>query len=136
MPPIDITRGDGVRYDVVAIGNALVDVIAAVPDEFLVNEDVVKGSMTLVDSTRSAHLYSRISTQHKPAVVLRPTPHTALQVWVGEQASSAKSPTTTWAACLVQTWTKLVLGFIPAQRAQPNQLADASLRLRRTGSAA
>ena len=61
MPPIDITRGDGVRYDVVAIGNALVDVIAAVPDEFLVNEDVVKGSMTLVDSTRSAHLYSRIS---------------------------------------------------------------------------
>jgi sugar/nucleoside kinase (ribokinase family) len=61
VPPIDITRGDGVRYDVVAIGNALVDVIAAVPDEFLVNEDVVKGSMTLVDSTRSAHLYSRIS---------------------------------------------------------------------------
>ena len=61
MPPIDITRGDGVRYDVVAIGNALVDVIAAVPDEFLVNEDVVKGSMTLVDADRSAHLYSRIS---------------------------------------------------------------------------
>jgi sugar/nucleoside kinase (ribokinase family) len=61
VPPIDITRGDGVRYDVVAIGNALVDVIAAVPDEFLVNEDVVKGSMTLVDSTRSAHLYSRIT---------------------------------------------------------------------------
>jgi sugar/nucleoside kinase (ribokinase family) len=61
VPPIDITRDDGVRYDVVAIGNALVDVIAAVPDEFLVDEDVVKGSMTLVDSTRSAHLYSRIS---------------------------------------------------------------------------
>ena len=61
MPPIDITRGDGVRYDVVAIGNALVDVIAAVPDEFLVNENVVKGSMTLVDAERSAHLYSRIS---------------------------------------------------------------------------
>jgi sugar/nucleoside kinase (ribokinase family) len=61
VPPIDITRGDGVRYDVVAIGNALVDVIAAVPDEFLVNENVVKGSMTLVDAERSAHLYSRIS---------------------------------------------------------------------------
>ena len=61
MPPIDITRDQGVRYDVVAIGNALVDVIAAVPDEFLVNENVVKGSMTLVDAERSAHLYSRIS---------------------------------------------------------------------------
>ena len=61
MPPIDLTRDDGVRYDVVAIGNALVDVIAAVEDQFLEVEQVVKGSMTLVDADRSAHLYSRIT---------------------------------------------------------------------------
>ena len=63
VPTIDSTRDGGVRYDVVAIGNALVDVIAAVEDQFLEVEQVVKGSMTLVDSDRSAHLYSRI-TKH------------------------------------------------------------------------
>jgi sugar/nucleoside kinase (ribokinase family) len=47
-------------YDVVAIGNALVDVIGAVPEEFLEREQVVKGSMTLVDAARSAHLFSRL----------------------------------------------------------------------------
>ena len=61
MPTIDSIRDGGVRYDVVAIGNALVDVIAAVEDQFLDVEQVVKGSMTLVDSDRSAHLYSRIT---------------------------------------------------------------------------
>jgi radical SAM protein with 4Fe4S-binding SPASM domain len=61
VPTIDSTRDGGVRYDVVAIGNALVDVIAAVEDQFLEVEQVVKGSMTLVYSDRSAHLYSRIT---------------------------------------------------------------------------
>ena len=61
VPPIDLTRDDGIRYDAVAIGNALVDVIAAVEDQFLDVEQVVKGSMTLVDAERSAHLYSRIT---------------------------------------------------------------------------
>jgi len=61
VPPIDLTAQDGVRYDVVAIGNALVDVIASVDDEFLIRESVVKASMTLVDAQRSQHLYSRIT---------------------------------------------------------------------------
>ena len=61
MPPIDLTRDASLTYDVVTIGNALVDVIAAVEDRFLVDEDVVKGSMTLVDANRSAHLFSRIT---------------------------------------------------------------------------
>ena len=61
MPPIDLTRDASLTYDVVTIGNALVDVIAAVEDRFLEDESVVKGSMTLVDADRSAHLFSRIS---------------------------------------------------------------------------
>jgi len=61
VPPIDLTRDASLTYDVVTIGNALVDVIAAVEDRFLVDEDVVKGSMTLVDADRSAHLFSRIT---------------------------------------------------------------------------
>lgn len=97
MPPIDITRGDGVRYDVVAIGNALVDVIAAVPDEFLVNENVVKGSMTLVDAERSAHLYSRISNPTQTSGGSASNTAYGLASLEVAQVLLAKSPTTNWA---------------------------------------
>ena len=44
-------------YDVVGIGNALVDVIAHAGDEFLVEHELVKGAMTLVDTERAMALY-------------------------------------------------------------------------------
>ena len=40
----------GIQYDVVGIGNALVDVIAHADDGFIGKHDLVKGSMTLVDT--------------------------------------------------------------------------------------
>lgn len=43
--------------DMVAVGNAIVDVISSVPDAFIVDHQLVKGSMTLVDADRSAQLY-------------------------------------------------------------------------------
>jgi sugar/nucleoside kinase (ribokinase family) len=46
-----------VRFDVVGIGNALVDVIAHADDEFIGEHDLVKGSMTLVDTDRALYLY-------------------------------------------------------------------------------
>lgn len=61
MPPSNLTNDPGVRFDAVAIGNALVDVLASVDEEFLVAENLVKGSMMLVDSDRSHHLYSRVT---------------------------------------------------------------------------
>ncbi len=61
MPPVDTSNDHSLTYDVVAIGNALVDVIGSVPEDFLAREGVTKGSMTLVDAQRSAHLFSRIS---------------------------------------------------------------------------
>ena len=45
------------RFDVVGIGNALVDVIAHADDGFIQRESLVKGSMTLVDTDRALHLY-------------------------------------------------------------------------------
>jgi len=45
-------------YDVLAIGNAIVDVIASVDDAFLVRHDLVKGSMELVDAERAEKLYA------------------------------------------------------------------------------
>ena len=44
-------------YDVAAIGNAIVDVIAHAEDSFLVREALVKGTMTLVDAPRAEALY-------------------------------------------------------------------------------
>ena len=43
--------------DVVGVGNAIVDVIAAVPDSFIGDHDLIKGAMTLVGADRSAALY-------------------------------------------------------------------------------
>jgi sugar/nucleoside kinase (ribokinase family) len=42
---------------VVGIGNAVVDVIAPVEDRFLTKHDIHKGTMTLVDQTRSRQIY-------------------------------------------------------------------------------
>jgi sugar/nucleoside kinase (ribokinase family) len=46
--------------DVVAIGNAIVDVIAQAEDEFVTSEGVAKGSMRLMDEATSDSLYSRM----------------------------------------------------------------------------
>jgi sugar/nucleoside kinase (ribokinase family) len=42
---------------VVGIGNALVDVISHAPDDFLARHELVKGSMTLVETERPVELY-------------------------------------------------------------------------------
>lgn len=46
------------RLDVVAIGNAIVDVLAQVEDPFLADHDVEKGIMTLIDQDRAKQLYA------------------------------------------------------------------------------
>ena len=46
------------RYDVVAIGNAIVDVMAPCEDELIAELDLAKGGMTLVDTDRAQELYS------------------------------------------------------------------------------
>jgi sugar/nucleoside kinase (ribokinase family) len=46
------------HFDVVAIGNAIVDVIARVEDPFLAENGVQKGVMTLIDQARAAELYA------------------------------------------------------------------------------
>ena len=48
------------RYDVIGIGNALVDVLVQVDDIKLGTVGLAKGSMTLVDDTESDRLYSQL----------------------------------------------------------------------------
>ncbi|MGA0603644.1 adenosine kinase [Caulobacter sp. KR2-114] len=48
------------QYDVAAIGNAIVDVIAQAQDAFLDAEALSKGSMMLIDEARAHQLYGRM----------------------------------------------------------------------------
>ena len=48
-------------YDVAAIGNAIVDVIAPAEEGFLHSESLVKGSMQLIDEARGVELYGRMA---------------------------------------------------------------------------
>ena len=48
------------RYDVVGIGNALVDVLSRVEDDFLAANGIEKGIMTLIDTARAAELYGQM----------------------------------------------------------------------------
>ncbi len=49
------------RYDVAALGNAIVDVIASCDEAFLTREGLVKGSMQLIDEARATALYDRMA---------------------------------------------------------------------------
>jgi sugar/nucleoside kinase (ribokinase family) len=55
------------NYDVAAMGNAIVDVIAAVDDEFLLRHNIAKGVMTLVDEYRANQLYHAFPERHESA---------------------------------------------------------------------
>jgi sugar/nucleoside kinase (ribokinase family) len=45
------------RYDVLGIGNAIVDIIARAEDDFLVGHDMHKGAMALIDEKRAEAIY-------------------------------------------------------------------------------
>jgi sugar/nucleoside kinase (ribokinase family) len=47
-------------FDVLAIGNAIVDVIASHPDSFLLEQGIPKGSMRLISAEEAATLYGRM----------------------------------------------------------------------------
>ncbi len=46
------------QFDVVGVGNAIVDVIALVDDAFIDEHDLAKGAMALIDAERATQLYA------------------------------------------------------------------------------
>lgn len=48
------------RFDVLCIGNAIVDILSRMDDSFLESEGLVKGSMNLIDAERAQTLYAKI----------------------------------------------------------------------------
>ena len=45
------------RYDVLGIGNAIVDVIARTEEDFLLKQGMNKGGMALIDEARAERIY-------------------------------------------------------------------------------
>ena len=54
------------RYDVLGLGNAIVDVITRADDDFLVAQGLRKGGMTLIDEARAEQLYAAMG----PATII------------------------------------------------------------------
>lgn len=50
----------GASFDVCAVGNAIVDIIATADDAFLAVHEIQKGGMTLIEETRANFLYDRL----------------------------------------------------------------------------
>ena len=48
------------QYDVLCIGNAIVDIIARCDEAFLVDNAIIKGAMNLIDAERAELLYKRM----------------------------------------------------------------------------
>lgn len=46
------------KFDVVGVGNAIVDVISNVDDDFVTRHGLNKGAMTLIDQDRAIELYA------------------------------------------------------------------------------
>ncbi|HXX02989.1 MAG TPA: adenosine kinase, partial [Xanthobacteraceae bacterium] len=46
------------RYDVLGIGNAIVDIIARTEEDFLLKQGMTKGTMALIDEARAEAIYA------------------------------------------------------------------------------
>ena len=49
------------KYDVAGLGNAIMDVIAAVDDQFLLDHGIAKSAMTLIDEFRAKELLKALA---------------------------------------------------------------------------
>ena len=57
------------HLDVLAVGNAIVDIFGQCEDNFLAANNIEKGVMTLLDSAASAKLYGALSALTKPQLI-------------------------------------------------------------------
>lgn len=53
------------KFDVLTIGNAIVDILSRCEDKFLSENDIIKGAMNLIDAERAEKLYSLMGPAHE-----------------------------------------------------------------------
>ncbi|MCB9012095.1 MAG: adenosine kinase [Actinobacteria bacterium] len=57
-----LSRPDDVQFDLLGVGNAIVDILCHAEDEFLASHALNKGTMTLIDLTHAESLYRDMSS--------------------------------------------------------------------------
>ena len=123
------------RYQVVGIGNALVDVIAHATDEFLVDHELVKGSMTLIETDRAVELYRALGSAVEMSGGSAANTMCGVASFGGGPPTSARSATTSSAPCSATTSTPSGWRSGPAPRRPTCRRAAASSSSRPTPSA-
>src|SRR5260370_40454020 len=87
------------RFDVLGIGNAIVDVIARTDDAFLAKHQMGKGTMRLIDEAQAAGLYDAMG----PAVEVSGGSAANTIVGAARKASSVRAITSTIALPMPRT---------------------------------
>ena len=84
--------------DVLGLGNSLIDLIALTDDAYLVEQEMLKGAMTLIDEDRAEALYAaRQARQDRLGRRRRPTRLSASPRSASAPPISARSGMTSWA---------------------------------------
>ena len=86
-------------YDVLGLGNAIVDVIAEADERTLERLELAKGTMTLIDAARMAALYAGMGPAIEMSGGSCANTMAALASLGGGPPTSARSRTTSWARC-------------------------------------
>ena len=85
------------KYDVLCIGNAIVDIIAQADEKFLVDNGIIKGAMNLIDMERAVDLYSKMGPAIEASGGSAGNTAAGIASFGGAPPISARSPTTSWA---------------------------------------
>ena len=83
--------------DVVAIGNAIVDVLSRADEAFLASHGMVKGSMQLIDSETAERIYDAMGPGTEASGGSAANTAAGLASFGSRWPSSARSATTSWA---------------------------------------
>ena len=86
------------RYDVLGIGNAIVDVISRTDDDFLAKQNMHKGTMALIDEARAAAIYDAMGPAVEVSGGSAANTIAGVASLGGARPSSARSRTTSSAA--------------------------------------
>lgn len=78
-------------FDVIGIGNAIVDVLSHSSDAFITENGLTKGGMALIDATQADRLYEKMGPGWNVPVGLRPIQLPVWPAWGQKAPLSVKS---------------------------------------------
>ena len=88
------------KFQVVGIGNAMVDVLAQCDDAFLADNGIEKGIMQLTDMARGVELYGKVGPAQEVSGGSCANSIAGIAIWAGARPMSARSRMTSLARSL------------------------------------